>query len=63
MIGTNIKNKIMNREKVLGLLRHTLTFVGGILVAKGIVDEAILAEVVGAFVTVIGGVWSVLVKK
>ena len=53
----------MNKEKVLGLLRHTLTFVGGLLVAKGIVDETMLAEVVGAFVTIVGGVWSVLVKK
>ena len=53
----------MNKEKVLGLLRHTLTFVGGVLVAKGIVDETMLAEVVGAFVTIVGGVWSVLVKK
>jgi flagellar motor component MotA len=53
----------MNKEKVLGLLRHTLTFVGGILISKGLVDETMLAEVVGAFVTIVGGVWSVLVKK
>jgi len=53
----------MNKEKVLGLLRHTLTFVGGILIAKGLVDETMLAEVVGALITIIGGVWSVLNKK
>ena len=53
----------MNKEKVLGILRHTLTFVGGILVAKGIVDETVISEVVGALITVIGGVWSVLIKK
>ena len=53
----------MNKEKVLGILRHTLTFVGGILVAKGIVDETVISEVVGALITVIGGVWSVLIKR
>ena len=53
----------MNKEKVLGLLRHTLTFVGGILITKGLVDETMLAEVVGALITIIGGVWSVLNKK
>jgi len=53
----------MNKEKVLGLLRHTLTFVGGILIAKGLVDETMLAELVGGLITIIGGVWSVLNKK
>jgi hypothetical protein len=53
----------MNKEKVLGILRHTLTFVGGILVAKGLVDETVISEVVGALITVIGGVWSVLIKR
>ncbi len=53
----------MNKEKVLGLIRHTLTFVGGLLVAKGAIDEATATEVVGAVVTLIGGIWSVLVKK
>ena len=53
----------MNKEKVLGLLRHTLTFVGGILITKGLVDETMLAELVGGLITIIGGVWSVLNKK
>jgi len=29
----------MNKEQVLGLVRHILTFVGGILVAKGLATE------------------------
>ena len=53
----------MNKEKVLGLLRHTLTVVGGILITKGLVDETMLAELVGGLITIIGGVWSVLNKK
>ena len=53
----------MNKERILGLARHILTFMGGILIAKGIVDETTAAEVVGAIVTLIGGVWSVLDKN
>jgi len=53
----------MNKEQVLGLLRHSLTFLGGILVAKGLVDESTFVELSGALITLVGGLWSVLVKK
>lgn len=53
----------MKKEQVLGILRHVLTFVGGILVAKGIADEAVLQELIGASITAIGGVWSIIAKK
>ena len=53
----------MNNEKTLGLLRHVLTFMGGILVAKGIVDESMLTDLVGAVITLVGGAWSILAKK
>lgn len=45
-------------DKVSGLLRHVLTFLGGYLVTQGVIDEAILAEVVGAIITLTGFVWS-----
>jgi len=53
----------MNKEQVLGVLRHSLTFLGGLLVAKGLVDDAIVPELSGALVTLVGGLWSILVKK
>jgi hypothetical protein len=53
----------MNREKVLGIVRHSLTFVGGLLVAKGIVTEALSQEIIGGLVSLVGLVWSVLSKK
>lgn len=53
----------MNKEQLLGVLRHTLTFIGGILMAKGLVDEAMFSELSGAIITLVGGVWSVLSKK
>jgi len=53
----------MKNEKTLGLLRHVLTFVGGILVTKGLIDESMLGELVGAVITLVGGVWSISSKK
>ena len=58
-----LNNFIMNKEQVLGILRHTLTFVGGFLITKGLVDDAQLTEISGALVTLVGAIWSVLSKK
>jgi hypothetical protein len=52
----------MNKEQILGLVRHVLTFVGGFLITKGIIDEAISTEAIGAIITLIGSVWSVASK-
>lgn len=63
---TRKKNKIsmkLTKEQLLGILRHALTFVGGILVMKGIVDDATLSELTGAVLTLAGGVWSVINKN
>ena len=53
----------MKREQVLGIIRHTLTFVGGLLVMKGIVDEATVTEVIGGVITLTGTIWSIVVKN
>ena len=53
----------MNKEQVLGIIRHTLTFVGGILVINGIATEAMTQEVIGAVITAIGAVWSLIKNK
>lgn len=53
----------MKKEQVLGIVRHTLTFVGGLLVTKGLIDDAQLTELTGAIVSVVGVIWSVWVKK
>ncbi len=54
--------KKLTKEQVLGILRHTLTFVGGILVTKGLIDEATVTEIVGGIITLTGTIWSVLAK-
>ncbi len=52
----------MNKEQILGLVRHVLTFVGGYLITKGVIDETISTEAIGAIITLIGSVWSVASK-
>lgn len=53
----------MNKEQILGVLRHVLTFAGGILVFRGVLDDTLLQELVGGVVTLAGTVWSVISKK
>ncbi len=55
--------KNLTKDQFLGILRHTLTFVGGILLTQGIIDASILSEVSGAIITLAGTLWSVLSKK
>jgi hypothetical protein len=53
----------MNRQQLEGIVRHVLTFLGGILILKGTLDESLLNEIIGAAVTLSGGIWSILAKK
>lgn len=53
----------MTKEQVVGVIRHVLTFVGGILVIKGIVDDAMVQEVLGGVLGLVGTVWSIVDKK
>ena len=53
----------MNKEQVMGLIRHTLTFVGGIIIAHGVASETLTTDLIGGLMTVIGSVWSIVSKK
>lgn len=52
----------MKKELALSFVRHLLTFVGGVLVAKGLFEDGIITEIIGGVMTVIGGILSVLDK-
>jgi hypothetical protein len=54
-----LKN-LMNRAKILGLVRHLLTTFGGGLVVSGKLTEVDWNLAVGAIVTIIGVAWSYL---
>jgi hypothetical protein len=52
----------LTKEQVLGIIRHTLTFVGGILVTKGMLDETTVTEIIGGVITLTGAIWSIVAK-
>jgi hypothetical protein len=53
----------MNKDQVLGLVRHILTFGGGILITKGLASDSMTTELVGSLMSVLGIVWSIVSKK
>lgn len=59
----NQKKMKLSKEQLMGIVRHGLTFVGGLLLMKGLVDEAMVQEITGAVITFVGTIWSVFDKK
>jgi len=55
--------KNITKEQFLGIVRHSLTFLGGILLTQGMIDATLLMEVSGAIVTLAGAIWSIVSKK
>jgi hypothetical protein len=53
----------VNSAVITGLVRHVLTFGGGYLVAKGVLDNEAMNDAVGAVVTLVGIAWSAFAKK
>lgn len=53
----------LTKEQFLGIVRHSLTFIGGILIMKGIVDDALLNEIIGGVTTIAGAIWSIVSKN
>jgi len=53
----------MNRDMILGLIRHLATFGGGLLVTKGVTDAGTVETAAGALVTIVGIIWSVIEKR
>jgi hypothetical protein len=53
----------LTKEQIMGIIRHGLTFVGGILVMKGLVDETTVTEIIGGAMTLTGAIWSIVDKK
>lgn len=53
----------MKKEQVLSIIRHTLTFIGGVMVTKGLIAEAASTEIVGMLMTLIGTIWGIIDKN
>jgi hypothetical protein len=53
----------LTKEQILGIVRHSLTFVGGIFVMKGLIDESTIELIVASSITLVGAIWSIIDKK
>jgi hypothetical protein len=53
----------LTKDQLLGIVRHSLTFIGGILIMRGLVDESTLTEITGGIITLTGAIWSIINKK
>lgn len=53
----------MNKEQIFGIVRHTLTFVGGILILKGITDESTINAIISGALTTTALIWSIVEKN
>lgn len=49
---------MLDQATILGIVRHVLTFGGGYLVSKGLIDSSGLETSVAALSTLIGVAWS-----
>lgn len=53
----------MSKVKIMGIIRHILTFFGGMIATLGYVEESVVLELSGGLVSVIGAVWSLIDKN
>jgi hypothetical protein len=54
---------MINNDQKFAVIRHVLTAFGGVLVARGQMDESSMTEVVGAIITLAGFGWSLYIKR
>ena len=62
MFKNHNKIGIMKKEQVFGIVRHALTIIGGALVTKGVIDDAVATELVGCGMSIAGLLWSLKSK-
>jgi hypothetical protein len=53
----------ISKEELLGIVRHGLTFIGGIVITGGLIDSGLFAELTGGVLTLTGVIWSILDKR
>ena len=51
------------RDEILGMIRHSLTYLGGTLVTHGFMTASDLNITAGAITTLVGIAWSVIEKR
>jgi hypothetical protein len=57
------KNRFMTQDQIFGVIRHGISAIGGILIAKGLLDDGSWTELTGAVMALTGVIWSIVSKK
>jgi hypothetical protein len=55
--------KKLSKEQILGIIRHLLTIIGGVLIAKGYTEEDVVGEAIGGVMSLVGVIWSIREKS
>lgn len=53
----------MTQEMVLGIVRHLLTTLGGLMASKGLIEGGQVEPLAGAVLVLVGFAWSVIAKR
>lgn len=53
----------LTKEELLGIVRHGLTFIGGIVITGGLIDSGLYSELSGGILTLAGVIWSIIDKR
>ena len=53
----------MDKDMIIALVRHSLTFIGGLLIMKGYIDESSLEEVIGSAISITSTIWMIVNKN
>lgn len=53
----------LTKEELLGIVRHGLTFLGGIVITGGLIDSGLWTELSGGVLTLAGVIWSIVDKR
>lgn len=53
----------LTKEELLGIVRHGLTFIGGIVITGGLIDSSLYSELSGGILTLAGVIWSIIDKR
>lgn len=52
----------MKKDLILAIIRHSLTFVGGLFIMKGVVDETMVTELIGGLMSLTSVIWMTIEK-
>ena len=53
----------ITKTQGLAIIRHSLTFVGGLVVMFGLLDESTFSELSGSVIALSGVIWSIIEKN